>query len=374
MMRYLTCLFLIIILSCENSPNNPVINNYYSTDSLSNPNVKPRVIFTNPSNGAIGPFIDYNINNNPSNPQITIQFNKLINVMNFHDLNNKFIVLKTKSKNYPLYLINNQSTEGNTYSFLQNILLLSFQEKYLANEIYTVTVDTTLFDVHGYRLTIPYVFSFTPEPQFRVYGFSRNNIDVSITFFSPLSINLNSKVDSSFFDKISISPPIHGSWHFNPYYPLINDSTMIFYFSKDTLLYDTQYTVSIAGDAKDINGLTIKEPYHFSFTTESFKVSLSSYASIFGPRGFNIQDFFTFTFNGLADTASVRSSIIVTPIVPFTINLNSSGNGCNSVYLSLQEDKLLPSTTYQIQFKNTIRSIKGVYFKDPFSYFFITGS
>lgn len=57
---FLPVIMIFFFVSCKENPNDTVINNYYLPDSLTNPNVQPRVVFTNPANNAVGPFVNYN--------------------------------------------------------------------------------------------------------------------------------------------------------------------------------------------------------------------------------------------------------------------------------------------------------------------------
>jgi len=383
-MKYLLCsitLFTIIIIGgCKDTPTGPVTNNYYATDQSSDPNVKPTVVFTNPSNGAIGPFTNYDLYNTPSSPQITIQFNKFINILN---LNSNSIRLRTADTSYSLTLSDYYYNYSSGYlgPFLRNILIFNVGYKYLANKIYTVTVDTTFTDVHGNRLSSPYIFSYTPEPHFRVYSAYPSTIynpdGINPGSFSPMTIDLNSKVNSSFFSKLQIFPSINGIWVFNPYSNSFNtyDSTRVYFTSSDTLAFDTKYTVSVAGSAQDVNGLLINAPYQFSFTTQPFQVYLSSYSSYTGPGGFTVPSNLDFIFNGFIDTSTVRSSISISPSISFDLTFSYSySGGYRDVYVNPNVEQMQRSTTYKITISNTVRSRKGTYLKNPYSYTFTTGS
>jgi hypothetical protein len=375
---YLFLLSLLIIFTgCKDSATNPVTNNYYyEGDSLSDPHVMPKVIFTNPANGAVGPFINYDLYNTPQGPQITIQFNKLINIINF---NSNSIRLSTQDASYYLTFADYSYSDGYANPSLRNILIFRVSQKYLANKVYTVTVDTTLSDVHGYRLNSPYVFSYTPEPQFRVYSGSPSSLSSSSNginpgSFSPITIDLNSKVDTPFFSKIQISPSVNGKWVFTPYSYSTSDSTTVYFTSTDTLLFDTKYTISVAGNAKDANGLIINAPYQFSFTTQPFQVILNGWSSYTGPGGFAVPTNLDFSFNGLIDTSTVRSSISITPYLSFDLSFNYSGSNYQYVYVNPNVQQMQRNTTYTITINNTVRSIKGVYLKNPYSYSITTGS
>ena len=381
-MRITIYLFLLclvgIFVGCKDTPAGPVTNNYYyNIDSLSNPNIMPKVIFTNPANGAVGPFISYDLYNSPRSPQITIQFNKLINILN---LSSNSIRLSTNNVSYSLTLADYNYSTSYASPSLRNILIFSLGLKYLANKVYTVTVDTTLSDVHGNRLSSPYVFSYTPEPQFRVYSGNPSSQyyytdGINPGSFSPITIDLNSKVDATFFSQIQISPSINGTWVFNPYSYNTSDSTTVYFTSTDTLLFDTKYTVTVAGSAKDANGLFINAPYQFSFATQPFQVVLNGWSSSTGPGGFTVPTNLDFTFNSFIDPSTVRSSILISPNISFDLTFYYSFNGAyRDVYINPNMQQMQRNTTYKITINNTVRSRKGVYLKNPYSYSFTTGS
>ena len=373
-MKNLMCvLFVTLILLLFGCKDGPVTNNYYSsTDSLSDPGIKPKVIFTNPANGAVGPFNSDDVYGSLSTPQIVIQFNKLMDDYNIGGGSGS-IRLTTDKSSYPLYLLSLNNTPG-----LSNVLIFSLGYKYLANTKYTVTVDTTLFDMHGYRLSAPYIFSYLPEPQFRVYSCAPSSYNypdgIYPGSFSPIILNLNSNIDSTFFDKIQISPPVAGRWVLNYPYYYSNDSTIAYFVSSDTLLFDTKYSVTVAAGAKDVNGLLTKAPYQFSFATQPFEVSGAGWSSYTGPGGFEVISDIFFSFNAFIDTSSIRSSISISPGISFNLSLNSNGGGYQSITVVPNVQQMQRNTTYKITINNTVRSLKGVYLKNPYSYSVTTGT
>lgn len=355
---------------CKDTTEGPVTNNY-SNEALSDPSIRPSVIFTSPANGAIGPFNTYGPYNGPL---ITIQFNKLVNVLN---LNTDCITLRDENTTYWLQL-ENSGYVGSSYVYmdpaLRNILIYRTSSKYLANRVYTVTIDTTFSDVHGYQLGGPYTFSFTPEPGFRIYGSTPMGNDIDPESNRYIVLDLNSKVDTTFFGRIQISPAISGRWVYTPYSTSAIDSTEVYFVSIGTLMYDTKYTVTVAGDATDANGLLISAPYQYTFGTSPFKVESWGYSSTTGPGGFTVFTSVNFYFNGAIDTSTVRSSISINPPLSFGITFGSYDSGYRTVYVNPSTQQMQRSTSYTITIDNTLRSQQGPYLKEPYSYTFTTGS
>lgn len=348
------------INGCKDSPTENIYN-IITADSLSNPDVNPRVIFTNPADGSTGPYGSTDPTQYQPYPQITIQFNKLINLTNF-GLNP--VSLSSEDTEYPLTLIQGYS------DIFTNILVYDVNNMYMASKTYTLTIDTTFIDVHGKKLQGPYIAEFVPEPNFRVFQVYPTSTDIEPQQLSFLHLTFNSKLDSTILSSVSVSPNINGNWTLNYYY-YYNDSTSIFYIIDDTLSYNTEYTVAVASDAKDYKGLLIDKAYQYTFKTVPFQVSLSSYSSYIGPGGFYIYNNFHFRFNAAVDTSTVRSSISVSPQISHNI-LIPYGTNSNYVYIDFNSQEFQNHTEYTIYFDSTIKSIYGDALEE-YSYSFTTG-
>lgn len=349
---FLLPLILIIIASFSSCEDKITENNYYYPveDSLDNPNVDLRIIHTFPENGSIGPLVGAQ--------QITIQFNKLINIKTFDP---QSIYLTDGDEYISINLLNNTSI------IFANILAFEISQQYLANKTYTLTIDTTLIDIHGKRLKKPYVTSFTPEPEFRFKYWYPTGNDVEPGSFSHIFLAFNSKIDSSIFSSFSITPNLEGYWTLNDnnYYP---DSTQALFKLSNDADFNTTYTVKISASAKDHQGLNIDKPYEFTFTTVPFRIRLQSYSSYTGPGGFYISNNFTFGFNGMVDTSTIRNAFTVTPQI--SNNLTISYN--DYVGIQFNDNEFLPNSKYTIKFDSSVKSTKG----DPleeYTYSFTTG-
>ena len=206
----LSAVLLFFISGCDQSP---IENNYYYTgvDSLSDPNTMPRVVFTNPANGSYGPFGNIDPTQYSGPQQITIQFNKLLNIKNIAPTS---IILRTDDADYPLSLIDGYGTIFN------HILVFNVDDRYLASKTYTLIIDTTLTDIHGNKLSAPHIVSFIPEPKFRLFRIYPSSDDIEPSSISSLYLYFNSKVDTTIFSSFSITPNIDGNWTLgdNSYY------------------------------------------------------------------------------------------------------------------------------------------------------------
>lgn len=356
----ISAVLLFFISGCDESP---IENNYYYTDvdSLSDPNTIPRVVFTNPANGSYGPFgnIDPTLYSGPQ--QITIQFNKLLNIKN---IGPNSIILRTDDVDYPLSLIDGYGTIFN------HILVFNVHDRYLASKTYTLIIDTTLADIHGNKLSTPHIVSFIPEPKFRLFRIYPSSIDIEPSSISSLYLYFNSKIITTIFSSFSITPNIDGNWTLGDSY-YYNDSLSAYYNLTDTLAFNTNYTISISSNAKDYNGLPIDKSYQYSFKTVPFRVRINSYSGYMGPGGFYVYNNFYFNFNGNVDTSTVRNSISVTPQISYDLSF-PYGTNSNHVNIDFNDTQFQRNTKYTIYFSSNIRSSKGDILEE-YTYSFSTG-
>ena len=342
----LSAVLLFFISGCDQSP---IENNYYYTgvDSLSDPNTLPRVVFTNPADGSYGPFGNTDPTQYPEPQQITIQFNKLLNIKN---IGPNSIILKTDDAYHSLSLIDGYS------NIFNHILVFNVNDQYLASKTYTLLIDTTLKDIHGNKLNTPHIVSFMPEPKFRLFRIYPSSDDIEPSSISILYLHFNSKINTTIFNSFSITPNIDGNWMLgNNYY--YNDSLSAFYNLTDTLAFNSNYTISISSNAKDYNGLPIDKSYQYSFKTVPFRVRIDSYSGYMGPGGFYIYNNFNFRFNGKVDTSTVRNSISVSPQISFDLSF-PYGTNSNYVNIDFNDIQFQRNTKYTIYFNSNIRSSK----------------
>jgi hypothetical protein len=137
------------------------------------------------------------------------------------------------------------------------------------NETYTVTVDTNASGVGGSKLPDPYQFSFTTAPIRVSSSPGINETGVSPHNAIKISFNTNMEtesVDSAFKMVDSELQDVTGDivW--------LSQHQMEFRPSSALALKE-EYTVTIDTIASDIYGERLSEPYQFSFTTESLKIS-----------------------------------------------------------------------------------------------------
>jgi len=370
----ITFIVVLYFFGCSEKPTE--VSNYYylSTDSLSNPNIKPQVIFTHPTNGAVGPFDNLDIFEYPAYPRIMVQFNKLIDI---YEVGQNDIYLQGDDQNIDLELVNIKHNSD----FLTNILVFAVHDLYRAGKHYKLVINKSLNDVHGYHLDKSTEITFLPEPHFRAfYVFPTQDEVEPLKFiqssYLKIQIWFNSKIDSNIFKYLSISPPVNGSWSLKSSYSYTRDSIIAYFSIEDTLKYNKQYTVFVSEQARDIYGNIIKEPVKFSFKTTPFSVKLFSYSGYTGPGGFRIYNDFDFEFNAPVDTASVRQAVSISPAIDFYLRYHKSYQDPHfyKVNIELKSAQMKANTVYTIQFNTKLKSIYGDHLPEPYRYSFRTGN
>jgi hypothetical protein len=225
---------------------------------------------------------------------------------------------------------------------------------------YTITIGSSAADIYGDSLGTPAIFSFTPEPYFRVTNTLPMEDDTAVTPLDPsLTIRFNAPIDTgSASGAFSISPLVVGNAR-------VYFTTWGFYWSPPsdkTLASETPYTVSIAASMKDLNGNQMNAPYSFSFTTAVYAVT-SAY-----PSGTTVSPAAALDVycNFLIDSTSVSPSFSISP--PVTGRLTFGGSQFEFTPLP----SLATNTTYTVTVSTGLRAKNGTSVKNPYTYTFAT--
>jgi hypothetical protein len=233
------------ICSCE-GPQGPT--GLSGADGLTDPNVKPKVIWTYPSNGQVGPIT--NLGNS-----IIIRFNK---IMDISTLNRSLELLPSQTGYAWIDTNYTQLHNGDVaYIYVQSDSTAIWE----IGQNYSFTVLSTLKDINGNSLPSPYSFSFTPEPYFRVAYTNPQNGSTKVPRQNQIIIGFNNRINfQSFQSSVSCSPLIPGNWVLNWY----NDAIL---YPTSELNPNTEYIITINTEMLDAQGRALPSTYSFSFTT-----------------------------------------------------------------------------------------------------------
>jgi len=373
------CVVLILFLvGCEDKiTNNYYTNNYFYGDSLYDPTIELEVLFTNPADSSRGPYYYYY--EGIPYPYITIQFSKLLNI---EKLNRKSVTLTVDDSDIRISLFDVNDGE-NEQSFdieipiMQNVLMYRTDNYiYRATKEYTVRIDTTIEDIHGYRLSEPYIFSYIPEPEFRPYKcYPPENPEDQYELINPIdpgqiSIYFNSEITTDIFNNILISPTIIGSWKIKNN----TDSMGVQYQIYDDLPNDTKYTISITSETEDKYGNVLNKQYTYNIKTQPFNGYHSGASYHTGPNGFEVCYRVSFSFNGYLDTLTVNPALAISPNLTSSITFNKDSNDrCHNFQVEMVESEMLANTSYTIEIDTTLKTEKGINLATPCTFSFTTG-
>jgi hypothetical protein len=333
-------LFVLLVLffqGCQEDGATTVVST-----NLSDPNVQPAVIFTNPPNGGQGPFNNvYNGYDGYGSYHFFVQFNKLMdgNTINYSNISIEGFSepVTVQSSNY-----------GSQYSDMYRFSIISTKNynyaKFEVGHTYTVRIRSKVQDIHGYNLKSDYVFTFSPEPAFRaVSGYP---VDVVQDGTITPSIQFNSKVTSAIGASIKFTPNISGTWLVSSY-----DSTRITFTPNTDFTLETTYTVEVQSGAADRENNSIAKPYSFSFLKKNnFKVDYIYTTTLDQRLAYRI------AFNGMVDTNTVRNAFSTTPTVKGRIDFNYS----NYDFYFIPDSGLVPGAQFTIALSSAVKSKSGI--------------
>jgi len=148
----------------------------------------------------------------------------------------------------------------------RNLLYVEFRPQSIlaANELYTVTIDTTASEVGGVRLSEPYQFSFTTEP-IRILSTRPTHKETWVHPNAEVYVRFNTYMDAesvvlAFTMVDSDSQEVTGDFSWG-------DPRYMGFFPDATLAAGETYTVTIDINAKDVSGGSLEKPYTFWFKT-----------------------------------------------------------------------------------------------------------
>lgn len=352
----------LVSLSCE-GPTGPPGPPGPGWESLTDPNIKPKVFYTYPPINSTGPYEDlyllrcgwefcYYIS------QFQARFNKIMDVSSVRravkissplgDIRSDTNYIVTVGGD--VFLIN--ATDSNGYSF---------NYKFKIGQQYQLSVDSTAKDINGNFLRPGFSMIFIPEPYFRVQRIEPKNGATEVPYYSWIYIYFNSHVDTSIFSKIHISPDIAGQWRLS-----YNSSDV--YYEQSVLGKQTTYTITIDSSAHDRYGNRLPYPFTSTFSTAPFKVAGTSPPD--GGTNVSLNSSLNIYCNALIDTGTVCSAFRVNPPTAGYFSMYDGG----SYFSFIPFNELLPDTTYTVIIDTTLQAKNGTRLSAPYQFSFRTTS
>lgn len=364
-----TLLFLLTVITLfssgctEEDPASPP-----TEDNLSNPAVKPVVLFTHPEDNSTGPFnnlFDGSQFNAP--PHFVIRFNKLMNLFSFQRT-----MVRIQGFDRPVYVNlygryferegvkKISSTYDDVFDFIVRDSAFFNLLIYQIGKSYTVTLLAGLEDINGNRVETQHQFSYTPEPYFRVRKVYPEDGKSNISSTKKVYLYFNSPIDTTIFPFLHLTPEVDGIWRIDPY----PDSSIAYFQPWGNLEFDQTYVVTVDPTAKDRNGNQINSLFTSTFSVSQFRIYSTSPAN--GTTNVSPWTSVSASFNGLVDTSTVRSAFSIDPPITGILNIYS-----NNFYFK-SFDIFAPQTTYTVTLSTALKSIDGTALKSPHQFSFTT--
>jgi hypothetical protein len=322
-------------------------------ESLSDPSVQPKVIYTYPPANSLGPYPELGYSN-----RIQVRFNKFMDPTSVK----RAIKLSSPTRNIRNDTSSFASIGGDLfYAYIVDSSGYGF-EGWKTYTTYTLSIASSAKDINGNRLLPPYSMTFAPEPFFRIRSVYPADGATDVSGTAGTILDFNSPVDSTIFASVQISPSAAGKWSFY-YYP---DSTSISY--NAFLNSNTTYKITVGTSAHDKYGHHPPQQFTSSFTTSPFRVSGTSPYDGSTHNWLNNKIYVFFTAS--IDTQSARWAFRITPptagyFVPATLP--------TATFVFVPSNGLLGSTMYTVTIDTMIRSSIGDRLSAPFTFSFTTG-
>jgi len=340
------------------------------SSELMDPSIVPMLVSSSPADNAVGPFELYVPGSGYYLPHFVLQFNKLIDV-NEMPLNSVRIagfnrpvyvrpysyIIYNKGKARPAIPAVNGPYDY-IFSFFVYDSVSGNHAPYDIGNTYTVTIDTSLYDINGNHPARPISFSYTPEPYFRAVLIYPTNGATNINRRTEPTVYFNSKINSTTLDRLTVSPSVSGNWILN------YDSLSAFFLYAIPFSFRTAYSVNVDANATDAAGHHIHAGISSSFTTGTLGISYSYPPN--GSTGISPTTEIELDFNDQVDTGSVRKALSISPPVSGALYIYST-------YLYLYPNpQLAPGTQYTVTLSTALKSTDGFQLETPITTRFTT--
>jgi hypothetical protein len=330
---------------------------YEPVNTLTDPAVKPVVIYTFPSANSVGPFDGFS-------STITVRFNKL---MDLSALRHAIHFISTVGDLLPdtSTLSINQGDVASVTPIRSN---MSLPLLWKVGRSYSLRIDATAKDIDGNYLNPSFEMTFTPEPYFRVKSISptSGSINVSTT---TLQIAFNAAVDTSILSRIVISPSVSGLWHYPRNGSGIYDSSQVIFQNGSGFTVGKTYTISIGSNAVDKNGDPLTAGFTSTFTTTPFTVTSTSPSD--GTTNWPISSQrISVGFSDSLDISTIPAAFSIHPVIAGVFSNTSNPR----TFVFAASNPFLPDTVYTITIDTSIRSKAQAKMSEPLSFSFMTGA
>jgi hypothetical protein len=149
----------------------------------------------------------------------------------------------------------------------ENVMTIYTGGPYLSDTTITVTISESAKDKDGTPLSKPFSFWFRTAP-LQVVSTTPANAQLYVVTDQYITVNFNSYVNkASFQTAFSITPSLSGSFVYGSGYYSSTNPDQITFIPSSAFQPNTKYTISILSSVEDLYGVSMKNPFTFSFVT-----------------------------------------------------------------------------------------------------------
>jgi len=258
-----------------------------------------------------------------------------------------------------------------TYSRITSFTYTLAQKDSYTDTTYTVTLSTAAQDTAGNHLRFPLVFSFrTIRSASSLQGIqtvpSDGDVDVGLISTGGIQITFPRNMDPGSTEKaLSMTPDVERIY----IWPEKNRLTI---YTGGPFMADTEYTIVIDADARDLDGNPLGEPFSFSFTTAPVSVESTQ------PRNGELfvsyeNPYITLRFNTYMVKSTVEEAFHISPDVDGSFRWEGkNGSGGKNSITFFPSKSLAPNTKYTVTLGTEAEDIYGAGLKEPYTFSFIT--
>ncbi|MEW6511083.1 MAG: Ig-like domain-containing protein [Bacteroidota bacterium] len=235
---------------------------------------------------------------------------------------------------------------------------------------YTVRISTEAHDTSGVHLRFPLTFRFsTVQSYTTIYGIQTSpmhgDINVEPISNSGILITFPRRMDPASTEAAtSISPPMNRLF-------LWPDGNQMKIYTGGPFLSDTTINVTIAGTARDRDGIPLSQDFSFWFRTSPLRVQYTypANAQLYVP----LQQTIVLSFNSYVLLSSIQQAFSITPSITGSFAFAGTYPYDNpSQVVFTPAGNFQPNTKYTVTISTAAHDMYGVPMKGAYSFAFVT--
>lgn len=351
--RALRCCAIVAMLSLLSCTDETVFLS--SGDSLVDPRVDPRVVFTYPPMNSFGPYPEWDRNEFPfSSDRVELRFNKLMDPVSVK----RALRLTSSMRLVTLDSSMVSDSDRDVYWFYPR-LESYVGGKYAFGEVFTLSLSQTVYDVNGKPVAAGDLGTFVPESYCRArLVFPSDGTVLPLYNGTSFRIAFNSKIDSAVFPFVTITPPLDGAM-------IIFGDSMTLHFSVYGALPAQEYALTVNAGAPDKQGHRSQVPFSARYRSLPFELR-ERYRS--DSQAVELYRSYALYYSYPVDPTSALSAVRIAPALEGGLDVSVSGTRV-IVSPRLEYD---PLTRYVITVDSTLRSTGGERIPAAYAFAFTT--